>query len=173
MIFIRKKIILLLLLVLPLVISADEKRVLLTGFTIHQGEHDRFGENYNAFNYGAGFEYSFFEAYNELYFTTNALVFNDSFKNPQLAIGFGHSYRFDIDVVDVAFGLSGFVGIKKVYTDDDKSRADGNYGFTGGLGPTMNFYYKDISLNLVYVPSFKYKELKTTAFLFVYFGYKF
>lgn len=170
---ITKKFITLFIFLTPLFNMANEQRVLLTGFTLHEGEHDRFGEEYNAFNYGLGIEYSFFENYQEVYFTTNALVFNDSFYNPQLAIGFGHSYRFDTGIIDTAIGLSGFVGIKKIYTDEDKSRADGYYGITGGVGPTMNFYYDDFSLNLVYVPSFSYKDLKTTAFIFGYFGYEF
>lgn len=163
----------LLLFLLPFAIFANEQRVLLTGFTIHEHDTDRFGEKYNAFNYGAGYEYTFFEEYNALYFATNALVFNDSFKNPQLAVGFGHAYRFHTELIDTSIGISGFVGIKKIYTDEDSDRNGGDYGFTGGVGPTLNFYYKDFSVNFVYVPGFKYKDLDTTGFLFTYFGYKF
>lgn len=157
----------------PLFLFSNEQRILLTGFTIHEHDNDRFGEKYNAFNYGAGYEYTFFENYNEFYFASNVLVFNDSFQNPQLAIGFGHSYRFHTDYIDTSVGISGFVGIKKIYNDEDFNRADGNYGFTGGIGPTVNVYYKNFSINFVYVPGFKYKDLDTTGFLFTYFGYKF
>ena len=161
------------LLLLPFTVFANEQRILLTGFTIHEHTNDRFGEEYNAFNYGAGYEYTFFENYNEFYFTTNVMVFNDSFENPQLAVGFGHSYRFDTGVIDTAIGLSGFLGIKNIYDDEDLSRDDGEYGLTGGVGATLNFYYEDFTVNFVYVPGIKYKDLDTTGFLFTYFGYKF
>ncbi|MCI0500255.1 MAG: hypothetical protein L0Y61_00730, partial [Epsilonproteobacteria bacterium] len=88
-------------------------------------------------------------------------------------VGMGHAYRFDTGAIDTAVGLSGFVGIKKIYTDDDLSRDDGDYGFTGGIGPTVTFYYEKLSVNFVYVPSFSYKDIETTGFLFTYFGYKF
>ena len=152
---------------------AEEQRILLTGFTVHEHTYDRFAEEYNAFNYGAGYEYTFFEDYNALYFTSNVLVFNDSFENPQLAVGFGHSYRFDTGVIDTAIGLSGFLGYKKIYDDEDMGRDDGAYGLTGGVGATVNFYYEDFTVNFVYVPGIKYKDLDTTGFLFTYFGYKF
>lgn len=157
----------------PLFLFANEQRILLTGFTIHEHDKDRFDEKYNAFNYGIGYEYTFFEAYNELYFASNTLVFNDSFENPQLVIGFGHAYRFHTKYIDTSVGISGFVGIKKIYNDVDLSRKDGKYGVTGGVGPTLNFYYKDFSINFVYVPGIKYKDLDTTGFLFTHFGYKF
>jgi hypothetical protein len=162
-----------LLLLFPLFIFSNEQKILLTGFTIHEHENDRFGEKYNSFNYGAGYEYNFFDNYNELYFATNILLFNDSFENPQLAVGFGHAYRFHTDIIDTSLGISGFVGIKKIYNDQDLNREGGSYGFTGGVGPTLNFYYEDFSVNCVYVPGFKYKDLDTTGFLFTYFGYKF
>ncbi|MCI0500512.1 MAG: hypothetical protein L0Y61_02040 [Epsilonproteobacteria bacterium] len=158
---------------MPLFIFSNEQRILLTGFTIHEHTNDRFGEKYNAFNYGAGYEYNFFNDYNEFYFATNTLVFNDSFENPQFVVGMGHAYRFDTGEIDTAIGLSGFVGIKKIYTDDDLNRDGGDYGFTGGVGPTVTFYYEKLSVNFVYVPSFSYKDLETTGFLFTYFGYKF
>ena len=162
-----------LLFLLPLFIFANEQRILLTGFTIHEHENDRFGEKYNAVNYGAGYEYNFFTEYNSFYFSSNALIFNDSFENPQLAIGFGHAYRFDLGVVDLSLGLSGFIGAKKIYDDSDLNRDGGSYGLSGGVGPTLNLFYKDFSINCVYVPGIKYKDLDTTGFLFTYFGYKF
>lgn len=158
---------------LPLLVFSNEQRILVTGFTIHEHDNDRFGEEYNALNYGAGYEYNFFTEYNELYFAMNALIFNDSFENPQFAFGLGHAYRFNTEIIDISVGLSGFVGIKKIYTDEDINRDGGGYGLTGGLGPTMNLYYKDFSIHFVYVPGFKYKDLDTTGFLFTYFGYKF
>jgi len=158
---------------LSLVVYAEEQRILLTGFTIHEHDNDRFGERYNAINYGAGYEYNYFTEYNKIYFGMNGLIFNDSFENPQFAFGMGHAYRMHTDFIDISIGISGFVGVKKIYTDEDINRDGGSYGVTGGFGPTINFYYDNFSLNFVYVPGFKYKELDTTGFLFTYFGYKF
>jgi len=163
----------LMILLLPLVVFATEQRLLLGGFTIHERENDRFGLKYNAFNYGIGYEYNFFEKYNELYFGMNAMVLNDSFKNPQLSIGFGHSYRFDTGYVDTSIGLSGFAAIKKIYTADDVDRSGGTYRLSGGVGPNLVFYRNNMSANFIYVPSVKYKELDITGFLFMYFSYKF
>jgi len=157
----------------PWMIFATEERALLSGFTIHEHTYDRFGKKYNALNYGVGYEYTFFEKYNEIYFASNILLLNDSFKNPQFTIGMGHYYRVHTGKIDTSIGLTGFFGIKKKYTDRDKSREDGHYGFTGGIGPSVNFYYEKLSANFVYVPGFKYKKLDTTGFLYLYFGYKF
>jgi len=163
----------LMVLLVPLILFATEERVLLSGFTIHEHTYDRFGKKYNAFNYGVGYEYNYFESYKELYFATNVLLLNDSFENPQLSIGMGHYYRFDTGVIDTAVGLTGFFGLKKIYSDEDKNRDEGKYGFTGGVGPAVNLYYDDFSVNFVYVPGFKYRKLDTTGFLYLYFGYKF
>lgn len=162
-----------LILLLPLFVFANEQRLIISGFTIHEHTNDRFDEKYNAFNYGIGYEYNFFEAYEEIYFGTNVLVLNDSFENPQYTMGFGHYYRFHTDIVDTAIGLSGFVGYKKIYTDDDLSRNDGEYKITGGVGPSLNFYKDDFSINFMYIPSIKYKELDLTGFLYTYFSYRF
>jgi len=159
--------------IFSLFLYAEEQRILLTGFTIHEHINDRFSEKYNAFNYGVGYEYNYFEEYKKIYFSMNGLVFNDSFENPQFAFGMGHSYRFSTDIIDYSIGLSGFVGIKKIYTDEDLNRSGGKYGLTGGVGPVLNLYYENLSISCIYVPGFKYKELDTTGFLFTYFGYKF
>ena len=160
-------------LLFPLLLFANEQRILLTGFTIHEHQYDRFGEEYNAFNYGGGYEYNFFDDYNELYFASNILVLNDSFKNPQLSIGLGHYYRFDLGKIDTAVGLSGFVGWKKIYTDEDLDRDGGHYGITGGLGLATTLYYKRFGVNFVYVPGVAFKDFDTTGFLFTYFSFSF
>lgn len=161
------------LLLLPLLVFADEERILISGFTKHEHDHDRFNERYNEVNYGIGYEYSFFNDYNEIYFVTNALLLKDSFENPQFALGMGHAYRFDTGAIDTAIGLSGFIGVKKTYSDSDKNRDGGEYNFVGGAGPSATFYYDDLSVNFVYVPGIEYKDLDTTGFLYTYFGYKF
>lgn len=146
----------------------------MSGFTIHEHSSDLFGEEYNAFNYGAGYEYNFFNDYNDIYFSGNILAINDSFANNQLITGFGHYYRFDTGVIDTALGLSGFVGWKKIYTEgEDLDRNGGEYDIMGGAGPVVVLYYKKLSVNFIYVPGIAYKELETTGFLYTYFGFKF
>ena len=163
----------LILLLLPFLTFAEEQRLLISGFSIHEKSQDRFDETYNAFNYGVGYEYNFFQAYDEIYFGTNVLLLKDSFENAQLSIGFGHHYRIQTGSFDTDIGINGFVGLKKIYTDDDLSRDDGEYKFTGGIGPSLIFYKDQYSINFMYLPSFKYKDVEITGFLFTYFSYKF
>ena len=50
---------------------AKEERIIISGFSLHEKTQDRFDEKYNAYNYGIGYEYNFFEEYNKLYFGMN------------------------------------------------------------------------------------------------------
>ncbi len=160
------------LLLAPLLLSADEQRLLLSGFTLHEKHDDRFGEPYNAFNYGLGYEYNFYQEPKRFYFATNVLVLNDSYENLQYTVGAGHYIRFDTLGFQSAVGLSGFIGWKKIYDDSDLDRSGGAYGLTGGIAPALNFYYRSVSVNLMYVPSFHYKEVEVTGFLYTYFSWK-
>ena len=163
----------LLFLLLHFLLFADEQRLLLSGFSIHEHKYDRFGETYNVLNYGLGYEYNFYQQERELYFGMNALVLNDSFHNPQFSLGLGHYMRFDMGALQSAVGLSGFIGWKKIYDDNDLDRDGGKYGLTGGIAPALNFYYKNASVNFMYVPSFHYKDVDITGFLYTYFSWRF
>ncbi len=163
----------LLFLLLPLLLFADEQRLLISGLTLHEKPNNRFGEPYNAFNYGLGYEYNFYKTPKELYFGINAMVLNDSYYNPQYSIGVGHYMRFDTGSVQSAIGLAGFIGAKRIYDDEDTGFSGGQYGLTGGIAPALNFYYKSASVNFMYVPSFHYKDVDVTGFLYTYFSWKF
>lgn len=160
-------------LLLPFFLFADEQRLLISGFTIHEKPNNRFDEPYNAFNYGLGYEYNFYQEPKALYFGMNALILNDSYYNPQYSVGVGHYMRFDMGEAQSAVGLSGFIGWKRVYDDNDLDRNGGKYSLTGGIAPALNFYYKNASVNFMYVPSFHYKDVDVTGFLFTYFSWKF
>ena len=163
----------LLLLFFPLVLFGDEQRLLLSGFSIHEKKYNRFEEPYNARNYGLGYEYNFYKEDKQFYFGMNGLLLQDSFYNPQLTLGLGHYIRFDLGPIESAIGLSGFIGWKKIYDDGDSSRDEGRYGLTGGIAPALNFYYGDAAINLMYVPSFHYRDIDITGFLFTYFSWRF
>ena len=163
----------LLFLLLPFLLFANEHRLLISGFTIHEKPNNRFDEPYNAFNYGLGYEYNFYKEPKEIYFGINTLILNDSYYNPQFSIGAGHYMRFDMGVLQSAVGLSGFIGWKRKYDDSDLDRDGGEYGLTGGIAPALNFYYKNASVNFMYVPSFHYKDTDITGFLYTYFSWKF
>jgi hypothetical protein len=154
-------------------LNAVEQRLLLTGITLHETSHNQFGNRYNAFNAGAGYEYNRFKEYNEWYFHTNAMLLNDSFRNPQFIVGFGHAMRFHHEHADTAVGLAGFVGVKKLYDRDDTVGTTGSYGLMGGVAPSLSIYRGDFSLNLIYVPSIEIQDHDITGFLFGYFGWKF
>ena len=157
----------------PLVLFGNEQRLLLSGFTLHEKRDNRFGETYNAFNYGLGYEYNFYQEERKAYLGLNTLLLNDSYYNPQFTLAAGRYVRFDTGCLQSAVGLSGFIGWKKVYDDADNSRHGGRYGLIGGIAPALNFYYRDASINLMYVPSFHYRDIDTTGFLFTYFSWRF
>jgi hypothetical protein len=163
----------LLLLLLVSLVHGNEQRLLLTGCSWHETSRDQFGERYNAFNAGIGYEWNRFETYREWYFTGNVMLFNDSFRHPQLTVGFGHAMRFEGDFVDTSVGLAGFVGVKKLYEADDRVGTTGKYGFMGGIAPAVSFYRGPWSLNLIYVPSVDIGDYDITGFLFGYFGWRF
>jgi hypothetical protein len=154
-------------------LQAGEQRLLLTGISVHEKSHNQFGDRFNAWNAGIGYEKNTFEDYGKWYFTVNTMLFNDSFKNPQLTVGFGHAMRFDYETADVALGLAGFVGWKKLYDADDTTGHSGKYGLMGGVAPMVAVYHGKWSLNFVYVPSAKIKDRDITGFAFGYFGWKF
>lgn len=160
-------------LLLPLLLFGNEQRLLLSGFTLHEKSDNRFGESYNGFNYGLGYEYNFYKEVNKFYLGLNTLLLNDSYYNPQFTLGAGHYIRFDTGYLKSAVGLTGFIGWKKIYDDNDKSRDGGKYGLMGGIAPALNFYYKKASINLMYVPSFHYRDVEITGFLFTYFSWRF
>ena len=160
------------LLIVPL-IEADEQRLLLSGFSVHETSRNQFGERYNALNAGMGYAYNRFEEYGQWYFHTNAMLLNDSFRNPQLIVGFGPALRFEHEIADASVGVAGFVGWKKLYEPDDRVGSTGKYGLMGGIAPAVSFYRGSYSLNLIYVPSIEIQDHDITGFLFGYFGWKF
>ena len=164
----------LLLLLLALIsLSANEQRLLLSGFTIHEKPNNRFGDPYNYFNYGIGYEYNLYEEPESFYWGLNTIILSDSYRNPQLTTGLAYAIRYEYKKVQTAVGLAGFIGIKKRYTDEDTEYDQGHYTVIGGVAPMLNFYYKDVSLNFLYVPHFHYKEIDITGFLYTYFSWKF
>ena len=160
-------------LLLPFILFGNEQRLLLSGFTIHEKRYSRFDERYNGFNYGVGYEYNFYKEANRFYLGLNTLLLNDSYYNPQFTLGAGHYIRFDTGSVKSAVGLTGFIGWKKIYDDDDIDRNGGAYGLMGGIAPALNFYYRDAGINLMYVPSFHYRDIDVTGFFFSYFSWRF
>lgn len=163
----------LLFLLLPFLLLADEQRLLISGFTLHEKSESRFGEAYNAYNYGLGYEYNFYREAKKFYLGLNALLLEDSYYNPQFSIGAGHYIRFNRGALQSAVGLSGFIGWKRIYDDNDVDRSGGRYGLTGGIAPALNFYYYDAGLHFMYVPSFRFREIEITGFLYTYFSWKF
>jgi hypothetical protein len=154
-------------------LHGGESRLLLTGLSIHEEPTNQFGDVYNAFNAGIGYEYNRFSAYEQWYFSGNVMLFKDSFYNPQLTVGFGHAIRFKGAWADVAAGIAGFLGVKKLYEPDDRTGDSGAYGVMGGAAPMIVFYRGNWSLNLLYVPSVRIDDFDLTGFAFAYLGRRF
>jgi len=164
---------LLLFLFLISLLVANEHRLLLTGFTLHENDYSDSGEKFNEFNYGAGYEYTTFKNYDELYFATNITILKDSFSATQYTLSGSQNIRYELIYgVDISIGLALFIMYKEENYRLQPEGGEVGYGFIPGAAPLASIYYKDFDVNVAYVPSFKYEEIATTGFMIVYFGWK-
>ncbi|PHR55490.1 MAG: hypothetical protein COA44_10575 [Arcobacter sp.] len=155
-------------------VLASEHRLLLTGFTKHEISHSSSGYEYNEFNYGAGYEYTSFEDYKELYWGTNLTILRDSYDEWQYTLSLSPNIRFSLGKdTSVSIGAAIFLMYKKDNYKNDVPPKTTEYDFIGGLAPVASLYYKDVSVSAAYVPSFSDDDIETTGFLIVYFGWKF
>jgi hypothetical protein len=163
-----------LLFLLTSLLFSDEHRLLLTGFAFHEKEHDDNGNKLNGENYGVGYEYTTFEDYGEMYFSGSASVLRDSYKNPEYTLTFSPNWRYKISQdFDWSIGVAAFVTWKKdAYNFRPNSPNDGDYELLPGAAPLASLYYKDVSINLTYIPSIEYGNLNIVGFAFVYFSWK-
>ena len=161
-------------LIFTISLLASEHRLLITGFTKHERSHTTSGYEYNEFNYGAGYEYTSFDDYNELYWGTNVTVLKDSFEEWQYTLSISPNIRFKLSKhTSISVGAGMFIMYKKDNYKTGVPPKTAHYDFIGGLAPMASLYYKDVSVSTAYVPSFSYKDIDTTGFLIVYFGWKF
>ena len=152
---------------------ADENRILITGFTKHELSTKDNGERYNDFNYGAGYEYTTFNTYDEFYLATNFTILKDSFDEAQYTISVSPNIRFNLAKdFDLSFGAAAFVMWKKDTFKKGVSVQKAKYDLLLGVAPLSSLYYKDLSVNFAYVPTLSYKRVDTIGFAIVYFGWK-
>lgn len=153
---------------------ASEHRLLLSGFTIHEKSHKKNGGEYNGFNYGAGYEFTTFEHYNELYFATNITVIKDSHNKPQYTLSGSPNIRFKLSTnTAVSFGLAMFGMWKKDNFKKGVSEEEAEYDLLFGAAPLSSVYYKNFNVNFAYVPTISHDNIKTVGFAIMYFGWKF
>lgn len=153
---------------------ANEHRLLISGFTKHEKSHRINGEHYNERNYGAGYEFTSFENYDELYFGSNFTALKDSFNEWQYTVSASPNIRFKLSENSaISVGLAAFVMYKKDNYKDGVTKENAEYDFMAGMAPLSSFYYKDFSVNAAYVPTFDYKDIHNVGFLIVYFGWRF
>lgn len=155
-------------------IFASEHRLLITGFTKHETSHSASGYEYNELNYGAGYEYTTFEDYKELYWGTNITVLRDSYDEWQYTLSFSPNVRFRLNEnTSFSIGAALFYMYKKDNYKNDVPPKTAEYDFLIGAAPMASLYYKDVSVSAAYVPSFSHDDIETTGFLIVYFTWKF
>lgn len=158
-----------------LICNADEHRLLLTGFTKHEVSHKKNGEEFNEFNYGAGYEYTTFEHYNELYLGTNLTALRDSYDEPQYTLSVSPNIRFELtEKISASVGAAAFVMYKKNNYKRNVSEEEAKYELVFGAAPLASLYYKRLSVNFAYVPSFSYDKynMDIIGFAIMYFGWK-
>ncbi|MDD3591214.1 MAG: hypothetical protein PHO65_01035 [Sulfurovum sp.] len=147
------------------------KRILLSGFTVHEKDLDN-GNKLNEYNLGLGYEQDYFTEYGDFYTTYHTMILNDSNKNFQAYAAVGKSIRFEKPLTpwfDLSVGLAGVVSVKKMRQDDGEYQ----YRPIALIAPVSSFYIDDFTLNFSYIPSYSFTSYKTIGFLYVYFGWQF
>jgi len=155
-------------------LSANEHRLLISGFTKHEDSHRDNGDRYNEFNYGAGYEFTTFEDYKEFYLGSNVTVLKDSFDEWQYTLSISPNIRYKLAKdLAISIGIASFVMLKKDNFKKGVTKEEAEYDWLVGAAPLSSLYYKDFSMNFAYVPSVSFGDLDTVGFVIVYFGWKF
>ena len=159
------------LLISPFALHAEDgaRRLLFSGFTIHEKSHLDDGEKLNAFNFGLGYERDYFKDYKKMYYTYHVMLLDDSHKHPYLYLAGSGAVRFHGSWFDTSAGIAGFVGIKNM------RHKNGEYHYAPivGAAPVVSLYKDKFTLNFSYVPSLHYSDYSTIGFLFIYAGWQF
>jgi len=162
------------LLFLSISIFANEHRVLVSGFTKHEHSHDKEGERYNEENWGAGYEFTAFKEYGELYFAGNFTILKDSYSDAQFTLSASPNVRYKVyGDLDASIGMAAFLMWKKDTYKTGVSSDEAEYGLVPGVAPLASLYYQRFSVNLAYVPTMKMGSIDIVGFGIVYFGWKF
>lgn len=163
-----------LLIFLTSIVSANENRLLISGFTKHEQSTRPDGYSYNEFNYGLGYEFTTFKEYDELYLGTNITALKDSFDEWQYTLSVSPNIRYKLSKdLAISIGVASFVMLKKDNYKKGVSPEEAQYDFLVGAAPLSSLYYKDFSANFAYVPSVSFGDLNAVGFLIVYFGWTF
>jgi len=155
-------------------ISANEHRLLVSGFSKHEKSHDDNGKKFNEFNYGLGYEYNNFKDYNKAYFAANLSVIKDSYDEWQYTLSASPNIRFELNQnFSLSLGVAAFLMYKKDNYKNNVYNDNAEYDLILGAAPLSSLYYKDFSVNMAYVPSASFMGIDTIGFVVVYFGYTF
>jgi len=156
------------------ILSANEHRLLISGFTKHEESHRANGDRYNEFNYGAGYEFTTFKDYNALYLGTNVTALKDSFDEWQYTLSISPNIRYKLAKdLAVSVGIASFLMLKKDNFKVGVTNDEAEYDLLVGAAPLSSLYYKDLSVNLAYVPPVSFGDLDIVGFVIMYFGWKF
>ncbi len=151
-----------------------EHRLLLSGFTRHETRYNTYGEKFNEENWGLGYEYSTFELFEELYYSTNVTILKDSFNAEQYTLSSAPSIRYQMAKHHAySFGLAFFLMWKEENYIRQTPGSDIDYGFIPGMAPIVSYYYKDLTFNIAYVPTVHIGNIENTGFAILYFGWTF
>ncbi len=156
------------------ILCANEHRLLISGFSIHDKPTTSSGVAFNSLNYGLGYEYTDFSHYDRFYLASNFTVLEDSFYYTQYTLSASKNIRFKINEdISVSLGLAMFAMIKKDTISPTTLGSDPQYILIPGAAPLSSIYYKDLTLNFAYVPTIKDPQINITGFLIVYFGWEY
>jgi len=165
------KLLIIFFLILELV-SSNEHRLLLTGFTKHETPKRPNGQTWNEFNYGGGYEYSTFKEYGKLYYSSNVTILEDSFNYKQYTLSSAPSVRYKLsENFTGSIGLAFFVMRKKETYLKHTVGDPIDYGIIPGAAPIAILSYKKFTMNLAYVPSISAGNIHSIGFAILFFGW--
>ena len=160
--------------ILSMLSFATEHRLIVSGFTKHEHSQGSDGEKFNEENWGAGYEFTDFKEYGELYFAGNFTVLKDSYSDAQFTLSASPNWRYKIyGDLDASVGIAAFLMWRKDTYKEGVSSDEAEYGLFPGLAPLASIYYQRFSVNLAYVPTVKIGSIDVTGFGIIYFGWKF
>lgn len=157
---------------LHIMIYAGEHRLLLTGFTKHETSNQPNGQSWNEENYGAGYEYTSFTKYDQLYYSSNITILEDSFNFKQYTLSTAPTIRYKLSQNrSFSIGLAFFLMAKRETYLKNYSSIKPDYGIIPGAAPLAIFTYKKMTLNFAYVPTVSVGNIESIGFGIVYFGW--
>ena len=166
------KIILILAITFLLAFSETKHDLLISGFSKHLSKSP-IGVSFNEKNYGVGYRYSVESKKYRTY--VSVMVLNDSYSHIMSIGALGAQlFLYKNDKFNVALGVEGGFACRKLLyistTNNVVSSYEFDYVFVPVLAPILSAQYKQVGININYVPEINLSYLHVNEVIYVYFS---